>query len=176
MKLSEKINTIISDLDLNGKNYDSYATPSNVGSKIASTINEEYNLTDWNSHFEYDTDAKTGSCAIIFRDHDVKRTLANIRVHKSKGRSHYTYFGSYCDWTVKSIDADIYEEDIAKTIADVRESYVKSVIAKNEKFEKSVKAYELLMDTFGLSTYEVEDLIETIRNNRWTIREKLSKK
>lgn len=175
MTLQEKIDGIISRLNAVGTAYNSYELYK-FGQAVANELNKEYGCTDYNNRFGYRDDAKTGTSEVYFHYHGHTRTIAAIKVSKAKAGRHYHYGSSYMDWTIKSVTSFAYTEDIPAVMAECINGYHEAEASKQRKLDRAVGAFRLLMDTYGMSKYEVDSLVDFMKSNSWTIHELVDKK
>ena len=104
-------------------------------------------------------------------------TLLHASVKRAKGKSHYNFFGSYCDWSVKDIDVSYCDYGKNLTLEEIYNNAIteaKKAISEADEYEAEIlKLVELLKNTTGLNEYDLRDRIDYIKNHWYSLADKV---
>ncbi len=103
--------------------------------------------------------------------------LVHVSVKRAKGKSHYNFFGSYCDWSVKDIEVTYCDFGKNLTLEEIYNDAMteaKKSISEADEYEAEIlKLVELLKTTTGLDRYDLRDRIDYIRNHWYSLADKV---
>jgi hypothetical protein len=103
--------------------------------------------------------------------------LMHAYVRRAKGNKHYSYFGDYCDWTVKGIDIIYCDYGKGLDLADIYEVAVeeakKSISAANDYEAEVLDILRDLKAKTGADKYKLRGYIDYISRHWWSLENKI---
>jgi hypothetical protein len=178
MKVNEMKEAL--DKEFIGKNFDrgpGYVSLYSVGGYIKNN----FIPAQFRDNIEIDTDNKRHEVTIRLGYKTPagwkQLPLMHAYVRREKGNSHYSYFGSYCDWTVKGIDVIYCDNGKGLEFADIYEVAVeeakKSISADNAYEAEVLDILKDLKAKTGADKYKLRDYIDYIRRHWWSLENKI---
>lgn len=154
------------DNELVGKEYSGYSFGSSVYSVIRKLLPNLSN--DYYRGLSYKTSGQTVS--ITYKD----TTIIRVECKKLKGKYHYSYFGSYYDWTFKGFSVfvcgndDNLDADTSEAIGLATKWEEARLARQDADLQKAIKAAKCLMKEFNCDIYEAARLADLIKNRRYS--------
>ena len=168
------------DKEFIGKNFDcgmNYVSLYSVGAYIKNNFIPE----QFRDNINIDTDNKSREVTLRLGYKTAagwrQLPLMHAYVRRAKGKSHYNFFGSYCDWTVKNIDVIYCDDNKDLDLADIYKVAVeeakKSISVANDYEAKILRILQDLKDTTGLDRYDLHDMVDYMKSHWWSLVDKI---
>jgi len=110
-------------------------------------------------------------------DRWVQRSLLHADIRRAKGVSHYNFFGSYCDWTIKGIDVTFCDNGQNLDLNDLYEKLMNEADQqKINALEYEAEILDILNDLkakTGLDEHKLRDCIDYIHNHWYSLANKI---
>lgn len=93
--------------------------------------------------------------------------IGKVTIRKQKGDKHHNWYGSYCDWTIRDVEATFYgEPDLQAAIDKALDAKKAAEAAEAAKNAKALKLWQYLKDA-GYNETEADEVLRAAYANRY---------
>ena len=150
---------------------DSQDATSRVKWSVLRLLKEFYKNTKWDID-QFSVSEDKWAVNLLYKGYEIGR----VEIKRKKGRSHYSHFGTYTDYTYSGFNVWLWEDktfntDVESRLADIERLDAERKDAATRKLNTAKEIYKLIKEKLGTDDYGTRDFIDYMKANKYSLTE-----